>query len=178
MRGLAGDEVFDAALVAAYPRLLAYARVLTGSLADAQDVLQEAMVRCIAHQRRSQDVEVAVAYLRRAVTNEVIRHGRRRSVVAVPDDLPAEQGRDVVALREDLRQMLTALTPRERVAVVCRHYLGLTEKETARDMGCTVGTVKKLCSRALAKLRQPTDVDGGTGGSASEGSTRPALRRA
>ena len=50
--------------------------------------------------------------------------------------------------------MLLELTPRQRVAIVNRYYLGLTEKETARAMGCTIGTVKTLNSRGLSALRR------------------------
>ena len=46
--------------------------------------------------------------------------------------------------------------------VVLRYWLGLSETEAAAELGCSVGTVKSQASRALATLRQSTElVDGG-----------------
>ncbi|WP_323792981.1 sigma factor-like helix-turn-helix DNA-binding protein, partial [Nocardioides sp.] len=42
---------------------------------------------------------------------------------------------------------------RQRAVVVLRYFEDLTEAQTAEVLGCTVGTVKSQCSRALAKLR-------------------------
>ena len=68
---------------------------------------------------------------------------------AVPDQT------DRVALRADLAQRLAALSDRERAMVVMRHYLDLSEADVAEALGCSVGTVKSTCSRALARLRIP-----------------------
>jgi DNA-directed RNA polymerase specialized sigma24 family protein len=37
--------------------------------------------------------------------------------------------------------------------VVLRYFEDLTEAQTAELLGCSVGTVKSQCSKALAKLR-------------------------
>jgi RNA polymerase sigma factor (sigma-70 family) len=49
---------------------------------------------------------------------------------------------------------LKDLPPRQRAAVVLRHYGGLGEADTAAALGCSVGTVKSLTARGLARLRQ------------------------
>ena len=42
--------------------------------------------------------------------------------------------------------------------VVLRYYEDLSEAETARVMGVSIGTVKSATSRALAKLREDSSL--------------------
>jgi DNA-directed RNA polymerase specialized sigma24 family protein len=42
--------------------------------------------------------------------------------------------------------------------VVLRYWMDLTEYETAAALNCSVGTVKSQASRALATLRQDTEL--------------------
>jgi RNA polymerase sigma factor (sigma-70 family) len=48
---------------------------------------------------------------------------------------------------------------RQRAVVVLRYYEDLSEAETADLLGCSVGTVKSQCSRALVKLRLDTALE-------------------
>jgi RNA polymerase sigma factor (sigma-70 family) len=58
-----------------------------------------------------------------------------------------------VADRLVLRAALMQLSPRQRAVVVLRYYTDLSEQETAAALNCSVGTVKTLASRGLARLR-------------------------
>lgn len=63
---------------------------------------------------------------------------------------------EAVLLAEQRRLLLAAvesLGDRDRDVVSCRYLVGLGEAETARVLGCRVGTVKSRSSRALARLR-------------------------
>jgi RNA polymerase sigma factor (sigma-70 family) len=57
-------------------------------------------------------------------------------------------GRDL-----DLAAALAGLAPRQRAVIVLRYYEDLTEAETARLLGVSVGTVKSQHRDALARLR-------------------------
>jgi RNA polymerase sigma factor (sigma-70 family) len=50
-----------------------------------------------------------------------------------------------------------SLPAKQRAVVVLRHYEDLTEREVARLLGCSVGTVKSQNARALDKLRHFLD---------------------
>ena len=61
---------------------------------------------------------------------------------------------EVIENRETLWGAIRRLPVRQRACVVLRYYEGLTEKETAEVLGCSVGTVKSQTSRALSHLRK------------------------
>jgi RNA polymerase sigma factor (sigma-70 family) len=79
------------------------------------------------------------------------RRRRERLVAEVPDHPARAEGRHPDSA--DLRAALLALSPKQRAVVVLRHYEDLPEKEIARLLGCTVGSVKSHHARAIARLR-------------------------
>jgi DNA-directed RNA polymerase specialized sigma24 family protein len=68
---------------------------------------------------------------------------------APPAPDPAEQQ----AQRDALWHAVSRLPARQRAMLVLRYYEDLTETQTARLLGVSVGTVKSAVSRALVKLR-------------------------
>lgn len=142
------------------PALRRTAYLLTGDAGRAEDLVQTALVALWLRQRR-----VAApgweAYVRRSMVNTSTSWWRRRSsterpVAVLPEPTaPAEVGwTDTVDERERLLAALRELSARQRAAVVLRHNCDLSEAETARVMGCSIGTVKTLTSRGLDRLRQ------------------------
>lgn len=137
--------------------LLRYARMLVAGDAEAEDVLQVALLRLTRHWPKRLDAPEA--YARRAILNVVRDRARRRHLVPVPS-MRANNDRerqpddiDVIDARARLDELLSTLPPRQRAAVVLRLIEGLSEAEAAAAMGCSAGTVKSNLSRGLAKLR-------------------------
>jgi RNA polymerase sigma-70 factor (sigma-E family) len=144
---------FEEFVAARRPALLRTAYLLTGSHADAEDLVQAALVRTVPHWRRIADRPEP--YVRQVLAREsVSRWRRRRWRERSSDVLPecATHGPDLDQ-REVLRQALGSLAPRQRAVVVLRYYDDLTEKETAAVLGIAVGTVKSQTRDALARLR-------------------------
>jgi RNA polymerase sigma factor (sigma-70 family) len=102
------------------------------------------------------------AYVRRILVNEYISLWRRRRRIAEDpvEDVPqAATGRDeaeTVVRRVLLHRALRRLTVRQRTVVVLRFYQDLSEADTAAEMACSVGNVKRLCHHALARMRALT----------------------
>jgi len=132
---------------------------LTGDLADAEDVLQEAFVDAFRALRagRWDGRSKVETWLYRIVTNAGIDMLRRRR--ELPSESRAEPRFDGlvtaearVALRE-LDAMLSGLPPAERAALVLVAVEGLPAQEAAAMLGCSEGAVEQRLVRARATLR-------------------------
>lgn len=145
--------------------LVRYATLLCGNPSEAEDLVQDALVRVFTVVRRPQrggagepgTLEHAEAYVRRTVLNLYLDGYRRRRrwvavrhllgghvVTAEPDQGTAE--------RLDLASALRALPPRQRACVVLRFYADLTVGQIAEDLGVSAGTVKRHLHDATASL--------------------------
>jgi len=78
---------------------------------------------------------------------DVLEDSENQSAPATPD-ISLQQSQ-VIALIE---QALVKLPPRQREAFLLRYWEGLDTTETATAMGCTEGSVKTHCSRAVHAL--------------------------
>ncbi|MGY0233772.1 SigE family RNA polymerase sigma factor [Longispora urticae] len=152
------DEGFREFVTSCAPALSRTAYLLTGDHHLAEDLLQSALANCHRHWRRIRHDNPA-GYVRRAMHREHISWWRRRRpperLLGEPDPGHAAPGdlAEQAALRLTMTGALAVLTARQRAVVVLRFYDDLTEAETARVLGCTVGTVKRHGHDALARLR-------------------------
>lgn len=156
--GRGRDEEFAAFMTAAAPSLARTAWLLCGDAHQADELVQQALVRTYLAWDRAREREPP-AYARRVLANQRIStwRRRRREVLLGPDRFPESGvvgGEAAAADRDQLVRALALLTPRQRRVVVLRHLEGLSEKEVADDLGVSVGTVKSTASRALGRLRE------------------------
>jgi RNA polymerase sigma factor (sigma-70 family) len=139
--------------------LTRYAFLLTGDVAAAQDLVQDALVKVFVRTRSGFTPDVMEAYLRRAIVN-VYLDGRRRGKqwtdvqhLLVGDDV-RHGPETATADRLDLHAALGTLAPQERAAVVLRFFGELTVPEVADQMGISQGSIKRYLSNAIGKLEQ------------------------
>ncbi|GEA87764.1 SigE family RNA polymerase sigma factor [Cellulomonas cellasea] len=151
------DDTFAALARERGPALTGYAYLLTGDLAAAEDLVQDALLKVFVRTRTGFRPDVAEAYVRRTVlTLYVDGYRRRRHLGALRHLLArdaAHEGPDTSAPdRLDLRAALATLAPQERACVVLRFYEDLTVPEIAERMGLAPGTVKRYLSNAVRRL--------------------------
>jgi RNA polymerase sigma factor (sigma-70 family) len=142
------------------------AYVITGSAADAEEVVQDAFVKAYRARGRFRSGAPFRPWLLAIVANEARNRrratGRRaRLSLQLAEERPsggAAPSPEVALLaREERAELLAAvdrLGEEQRAAVACRYFLGLSEAETAAVLGCRPGTVKSRLSRALARLEE------------------------
>ncbi len=155
--GRTRDDEFAAFMVGAAPALARTAWLLCGDAHQADELVQQALVRTYLAWDRARERE-PLAYARRVLANQRVTtwRRRRREVLLGPagmPETPVSGAQDAHADRDQLVRALALLTPRQRRVVVLRHLEGLSEKEVADDLGVSVGTVKSTASRALVTLR-------------------------
>lgn len=134
------------------------AYLLVGDHQLAQDLVQESLAKTYVAWPRLRDVGNAEAYTRRVIATTAISWRRRRAFHERPvehlPECPAEDPATAVVVQDALWAHLLSLPPRQRAAIVLRHYLDLSEAQTAQTMGCSVGAVKSSVSAGLRTLRQ------------------------
>lgn len=137
-----------------YTDLLRTAYLLTGSRDAAEDLVQSALLTTMRHWR---GIAEPMAYVRRVMVNQRTSLWRRvGSREVLTDVLPERATPDGAAGRADRDELLAALNRlpvRMRAVLVLRYWEDLGEEETARLLGCSVGTVKSQASRGLDRLR-------------------------
>ncbi|MFI7489786.1 SigE family RNA polymerase sigma factor [Micromonospora echinaurantiaca] len=153
------DRSYVAFVEVAWQRHIRLAMLLTGDRWRAEELLQDSLVKVYERWRRLSRLDDPHAYLRRALVNNhtsAWRRRRRESLVGEVPDRAAPSG-DIGPDAVVLRGALMSLTAKQRAVVVLRHYEDLTEREVARLLGCSQGTVKSQNARALDKLRHLLD---------------------
>jgi RNA polymerase sigma-70 factor, ECF subfamily len=162
-RGLMDIAEFDEFYSATVDRLTGQLYAMTGDLAEAQDVVQEAFVRAWQHRRALSSTDHPEAWVRtvawrlavsrwRRVRNSVTA-GRRSAAQAPPARPPSVDSLAIVAA---LRQIPEA----QRVAIVLHHLCDMSVEQVALETGAPVGTVKARLARGRAALAPfVTDAD-------------------
>ena len=149
--------------------LLHAAQAMTGNPSDAEDLVQATLVKAYVSWDRISDPAALDTYVRRVMVNTHISGWRRRRLDEYPtDELPDSPEADATGdadLRDVVQRAIDRLPRQMRAAVMLRFYDDMTEPEVAAALGISVGTVKSTVARAVAKLRQDSElgVDAETG---------------
>jgi RNA polymerase sigma-70 factor (sigma-E family) len=148
-------------------KMVRLAELLTGDRGRAEDLAQHGFVQAYAAWRRIRTGEPD-AYVRRCIVNAHTDWWRRRtwreqSFALIPEHHVPERhaisdSAAAIADREVVLRALARLTVRERLVIVLRFYLDLSEREIASELKIAPGTVKSATSRALAKLRSDAEL--------------------
>lgn len=156
------DDDFTAWVAGRWPRLVRSAVLLGCAPAEAEDVVQMALERCLVNWGKVQLAEDRNAYVHRVLVNAFISSRRRRWVgeraTAVLPDRSCPDETIGVDERDAVMRALDQLTIDQRTVVVLRYYSHLSEKQIAAALGVAPGTVKSRLSRALTSLAQDPDL--------------------
>jgi len=151
-------------LVPLRPALHGYCRRLAGNIWDAEDLVQDTLLRAFGHWGVTYPaIRDPRAYLLRTATNVWIDTLRRRetearSTTAAEPPAPADDAATAHDLREAGSRLLQRLSPQERVAVVLKEGFDMTLEEIAEMLATTTGAIKAALHRGRGRLREPEGV--------------------
>ncbi|HEY0640239.1 MAG TPA: SigE family RNA polymerase sigma factor [Pseudonocardiaceae bacterium] len=151
-----GEAEFTEFVTIRYAALLQTACLLAGDRATGEDLLQTALTKTYLSWHRIRRREAAEAYVRRVLARTATswwrRPGRREEPTADPPEPPARVD-EPGGLTDPVWDAVRGLPVGQRAVLVLRFHADLTEAETARTLGVSVGTVKSQTARALGRLR-------------------------
>lgn len=149
-----------ATLLAHRHRFKAFLTARVGNAADAEDLLQNGLVKAIERSSEIKDEEKAVSWFYQVLRHAVIDHHRSRSAATRRDDAwasstttlanDAEAERQICACFE---RMLPALKPAQAELIRRVELQGETVTEVASALGVTPNHASVLLHRARGELR-------------------------
>lgn len=148
-------------VAARLPYLRRVAKAVCGDWAQADDLLQTALIKLYVAWPRIERAGNPDAYVRRIIVRAHIDETRRPWRREHPGldtsdprhDRPTKGSPDVET-RDELLTALDHLPRMQRTCVVLRHWMGLSVAETAAELDISEGTVKSHTSRGLAALQR------------------------
>lgn len=155
------DNAFSDALELIIPHLRGYARSLCRSASQADDLVQDALLRAWSARARFQAGTNFKAWMFVILRNVFLSGLRRRKFEQEPTGnepdiaAPAAQTGHMELLA--VRDALAKLSPSRREALMLVGAAGMSYEEAAKVCGCAVGTIKSRVSRARADLQRLVD---------------------
>lgn len=143
-----------------------FARWLTGSAADADDIVQDAFLRAFRgfHTLRSEDARPWLLSIVRNCHSSAHRQARRGTFVPVPEDSAPEAltsqapGPEAETLQRDgrrtLERLMRQLPSEQREVLALRELEEMSYHDIAMVTGVPIGTVMSRLARARGALRE------------------------
>ena len=159
-KGPAASEPSSATEFAAWvqPHLIPMARLAAlAPAADRDDVIQNSLARAWFMRARYDPRRGTPAAWLLAITSDQARQAnRRRPLSPLVGEVPARV--NILDDRIDIEQAIARLPTRQRLAIDCYYFAGLSISETSAVMACSVGTVKSTLFDARERLRPLLEV--------------------
>ncbi len=147
------------------PMLLRYLQRVVGERADAEDLLQETLIRvargAAGFDGRSSVKTWAFAIATRVAADHLRRPDRRARIVEIDEAETEEAAADPVEERlisgemnACIREVIDSLPGDFRSALVLHEFEGMTAAQVAEVLGCSVATAKIRIHRGRERLRE------------------------
>jgi RNA polymerase sigma factor, sigma-70 family len=156
------EELFE--LYKAGAKRLAY--MITGNLADSEDIVQDAFIQCYRKINRLKENDHFRAWFYHTITRIAWKYCRYHKVVLSVDDIsdtdimkeiPDNSAAERLLKNEEseiLYQAIRNLDKKQRTAVILYYYNEFSINEISTIMGCSEGTIKSRLHTARKNLKK------------------------
>jgi len=154
--GVGFTERFEEFFAIEHERLLRALYVITGNRSEAEDLMQDAFVKLLERWDSVQLMDDPTGYLYRTAMNAFRTRYRRGLMALRRIALLEPRQRDLfsdIEIQDDVRQAISALTPRQRAAIVLTVLVGYSAEDAAQIMAIRPSTVRALTTQARERLR-------------------------
>ena len=153
-RAMDGDREAFSDLAATHWRLLlALARSIVADL-EAEDVVQDALIKAWKKLGSLREPEAFAAWLTRIVANTAVARARRRRFFEPIDGVAVAAVEAPVDVQIDVGRLLRGLPPRQRAVLHLTAVEGYTDSEIAEALGITSSSVRVHRMRARRRLAE------------------------
>jgi RNA polymerase sigma-70 factor (ECF subfamily) len=162
----ADQQDFERIVMPEAPRLLRFARRLTGDTPAAEDLVQETLLKAWRNLRQFREGSSARAWLYKILIHAFYAQGRK--IRALPATVPLE-GRipaganSILIERLEVSQALDSLALEHRAVLLLGVVEGFTCHEISEILAVPMGTVMSRMSRARQSLREKLAPERGVG---------------
>jgi RNA polymerase sigma-70 factor (TIGR02957 family) len=149
------------------PRAFAIAYRMLGSVSEAEDIVQEALIKVHEALERGEEISSPRAYAGTVVTRLAIDELRSARVrresyvgewlpepIASPEEDPAAQAQQADSLSVAFLVLLESLTPEQRAAFLLHDVFDYGYEEVAKIVGTTEQNARQLASRARRHVKE------------------------
>jgi RNA polymerase sigma-70 factor (ECF subfamily) len=156
-------------LVSLLPRLRRFAYALSGSLDEAEDIVQSACEKALArsHQfERGSRLDSWMFQIVRTTWIDKVRYRRRRDTTSDPEmlenlrfDARIEEQTEAREQLAIIRKQIATLSEDQRIVLGLVTVDGMSYQEAAEMLGVPIGTIMSRLARARRKLAEVIDPD-------------------
>lgn len=159
------EKAFDELVKKYMKRIYYLAYSLTNNHADALDLSQEAFIKAYRsiHRFRGRSsfytwlyritVNICLNHLKKEAKKKEVSFDERIEVAQVDWWSNPKKALENKELQENLTRAIDSLPPQQKAVFTLRYLEGLSHKEIASTLGCSIGNVKANLFHALQKLR-------------------------
>lgn len=168
MTGVETGSDWRSSVILLIPSLRAFAWSLSRNASDADDLVQETLIKALSNRHRFTEGTNLRAWLFTILRNTFYTAAlRRRRESPDPDglfaaSLSAAPNQDWSVELGSLQQALDELPADHREALILVGAVGMTYEEAAEICNCALGTIKSRVNRARVKLAKMLDIDAPT----------------
>lgn len=146
------EQYIEEILLENYDHYYRMAYSYTHNEADAQDIVQNGVVKAILYSDSLKNTEVAKAWLYRIMLNETFDLLKKRKETSL-DEVVVESAQEDVYMDFDLQRVLDSMSKEDKAVIELRYFEDLKLSEIAEVLNENISTVKSRLYRGLKKLK-------------------------